>query len=527
MPKINQHISFLFSSLLLCAAVFILYPFYQYYIDTDATSYLAISQRYADGEYLRAINGYWSPFACWLTAILIKNGFSTFPAAIIINTIAAVCFLCISNSFFLLFKIENHFRWVLNISLSLFLSYAVFKQSFDDLWECFFLLTALRILLSPHFLNRWDLWVWMGVFGGFAYYAKAYSFPFFILNTLCCIFYITKAWQKHNRVQWIKISVVAIAAMIIIASPWIYLLHEKYGMWMTSTAGTLNLSWYPVGHPYYKEGVLHLLPPIYPDSPSYWEDPWLVNGDTPHFWNSTSLFFRQILRLGYNLFLLVKCLAEISLFMIPISLVALYAIISPMLRGRFGDNFVIVAISFLLFPLGFLLINFEARYIWYMILPGIVLGALTIQWLKTNGLNSTRYYLLIFLFGLSFILYPLWDMKTLHKAGEQEFKIAQQLKELNIKGSFTANVVFSSDNNDLEEVTRLAYFSGNPYYNMPYLGVPYPDLLKDMRRHHVKYFFYYHSGHNGNVVLYDEKGLPFPEVSARRFNSLKIFQIHP
>ncbi len=87
-------------ALLMCLVLFIIYPHYQYYVDPDSTAYLTISKRYATGDFHRAINGYWSPWSCWLTAGLIKPGLAAIPAGVIINSIGALGFLYISQSFF-------------------------------------------------------------------------------------------------------------------------------------------------------------------------------------------------------------------------------------------------------------------------------------------------------------------------------------------------------------------------------------------------------------------------------------------
>jgi hypothetical protein len=60
------------------------------------------------------------------------------------------------------------------------------------------------------------------------------------------------------------------------------------------------MSWYLAGHPYWKEGISHLLPPPYQDAVYYWEDPWSVNGATPQFWSSFKMFLLQIAKAGYN-----------------------------------------------------------------------------------------------------------------------------------------------------------------------------------------------------------------------------------
>ena len=196
MQTVQKYIPFFLSALLMCTVVYFIYPHYQYYIDPDGTAYLTISRRYATGDYHKAINGYWSPWSCWLTALLIKTGLSAIPASVIINTTGAIGFLYISESFFIRFGLERKSQWLLCGSLSVFLCYAVFAQSFDDLWECFFLLSALRIMLSEKFTQRPGQWTAMGIIGTLAYFAKAYSFPFFILNSVCCTYFLTKGDRK-------------------------------------------------------------------------------------------------------------------------------------------------------------------------------------------------------------------------------------------------------------------------------------------------------------------------------------------
>src|ERR1039458_8886595 len=180
MSNWKKYYPFFASALLMWVVLFIIYPHYQYYIDPDGTAYLTISKRYAHGDIQRAINGYWSPWACWLTAGLIRFGVEAIPASVIINALGATGFLFISQSFFLRFDIIRKTQWMLNITLALFLCYAIFWQSFDDLWECFFLLSTLRLMLAEDFKNKPALWIICGFIGTLAYFAKAYSFPFFI-----------------------------------------------------------------------------------------------------------------------------------------------------------------------------------------------------------------------------------------------------------------------------------------------------------------------------------------------------------
>lgn len=516
------------ATLVLCCAICAVYPLFQYYVDPDATGYLTVVKYYAAGEYAKAINGYWSPWSCWLTVLFMKGGLLPFKAAIVANTLGAVGLLYITQSFFLKYNIISRLQWAMNLAMAGFLCYAVYAQSFADLWECFLLLVALRLIVSDRFKYSPQLWIAAGAIGALAYFAKAYAFPFFILNTLCCVFYLTRAWNRRNVVHWLSVSGVMILTMAIVSSPWLYALHTKYGGWKTSTAGTLNLSWYLVGHPFYKEGILHLLPPPYADGVSYWDDPWMVNGATPHFYSSAKLFALQMVRVGQNAIKFLKCTSEISVFFAFIWLMAVGMLLSRKLRCFFSHNKVMLPVlSFLLFPVAFLLINFEPRYVWYMLPLSMLIGAMVLQ-KGLKLLNGQRVYgtFIVIAFALSYLVTPVWEMQKMVHDGRDDYQAAQQLQQLGIKGSFTSNAVFGND--ALVRSQRIAYFAGSQYYNMPYANVPSNELLQEMRRYGIKYYYYFYPDAVSVQAfqLKNEQGVPFKEVSGGRLPGIRIFQVY-
>jgi hypothetical protein len=128
-------------------------------------------------------------------------------------------------------------------------------------------------------------------------------------------------------------------------------------------------------------------------------------------------------------------------------------------------------------------------------------------------------------FCISYLVVPLWGLKDMYRAGHEEYRLAEEMKVLNIKGSFTANMVYGPQ---MQNVTRLAYFSGNSYYNIPSFDLSREQLLAEMRRYRVKYFFHYTAGTMENgLPLTDEHGQPFPEVSFGQLKGLKVFLVNP
>lgn len=515
MQQFRKHIPFIASAIVLLLLIAVYYPYCKYYVDPDATAYLTISKLYADGDWLNAVNGYWSPWSCWVTAIFIKLGTTAIDGAIIANAIGAVLLLRITHSFFIRYSINSFAQWLLCMASSVFLAYAVYYQNYDDIWECFFLLYALRLMVSHKFRHTPLYWLGAGVLGALAYFAKAYAFPFFILSTLAVVFYNTRAWRRANRVEWLKISVVMIGTMVLLSSPWLFALHHKYGMWTTGTAGKLNMSWYLVGHPYWKDSVGCLMPAG--NGISYWQDPWLVNGQTPQFWTSTTLFIRQLMKLVQNSYKFT-----LSSLMIGVGFLAVWVymvwllLFRKVMRQKYRVYYPVI-IPYSIFPLPFLLINFEPRYIWYMLPISMVLGMAILR--KSRMLNHKG---IILLFALSYAIWPVWDMKSMWNKGTAEYKLAQDLKQQGIKGSMASNVVFGMP--EAVYMQRVAYFSGNSYHIMHKAPASFQELLPELRKYGVKYYCYYPQ-YNANWQLRNEKreALPSVDISAE----CKVFILNP
>ena len=446
---------------------------------------MTISQRYVAGDFHNAVNGYWSPWSCWLTALVAKTGIALGKSSVLANSAAGILWLVLADNYFKYFKTNKIAANVLTASLVIFLWFAVFWQSFDDLWECVFLLCSLRILLSPDYTSNVKLWLLNGICGALAYFAKAYAFPFFILNTVCCTYLIF----RQNRSQWLVSLVLTFSVFVAIASPWIMLLHEKYGIWTTSTAGSLNMSWYLVGHPEWKVGIRHLVAPVSSYGLTYWEDPYLANGTTPHFWNSWHLFGLQTVRLGVNAYKFLISLSQLSVCIVIVCTFFIEKLIKNIKNSdRIQPQFILL-ISILLFPLGYALINFESRYLWYMIIPGMVLLGTKMEdgfWVKKI---SPRIILTVII--ISIVAYPVYGLVKMYDAGKSEYELAEELPRLSVHDSFTSN-------RHPRIMSRLAYFIGDQYYYNIDLTMKksagneqsrFDSVIADAARLGVRYYF--------------------------------------
>lgn len=514
----------LFPLLLLFVALAIVYPYYQYYVDPDAIGYMSVAQHYVNGDIQQAINGYWSPWSCWLTAGLMNWGYEPFKAGIIINSFGAGGFLIASHFLFKRFLTNKEVLLSLNTTLACFLVYAVFKQSFADLWFFFFLLVIFQLFIRENFFYEPSKWLLCGFLSTLAYFAKAYAFPYIFLSTIV-ILAVRMRLEMQSYSQTIKVTTVILGCFILFSFPWLWALHDKYGAWITATSGKLNLSWYLLGHPIYKEGIDLLIPPTYTHSIFFWEDPFYANGATPNFLSSTKLFLLQVIRVGYTLLKGIASMNELSAFFLPISLVGLVIILSKEIRQNFPKPFYLLAILFLLFPLGYLLINFESRYLWVLVPISLLLGAWLYEFYSPLIHSSFLRYLILGIFCCSYLATPIDEMKRLYRVGEKEYQLAQQLKAAPINGSFATNIPQSKE---MQQVMRIAWFSGNSFYYMPIAPTSSQQLFRELERYKVRYFYMFQSSPLiGNMQFEKEQGLPYtPIFKDSTLLGLTVYQLY-
>lgn len=516
----NKSIIPLLLSLCAFVALFIAtYPYYKYYIDSDSVAYITLARRYVAGD-MRAINGLWSPFSPWLVALCMKNSMNELLAAHLVN--AGACISIIIAAFFLFrrFKVDNFITAALMLSLSVFLVYCSYEQLFDDLWQNAFLVCYLLLVTSKDFLTKTWKWILCGIIAAVAYFAKTYSFYFIILHLAITLIILCRKQQKAYKTV-IKPFVTFMVVMLLAMSPWLYLLHGKYGKWTISNAGAMNASWSLIGHKTFRADVKYLIPPPYDNSPANIEDPSVSQGHLYSMFESPRLFVLRIVRCGLAIVQGGHFINDISGLLLAVLLASMFVMFFRRNQQIFNTNHLILLWASLIMPAGYVLQHFEARYIWLLAYTGMIFGATWIMYLRNYFDTKLAYYLATFCFAISFIIYPLFDMKTLFRKGEDIYVNAQKIKALGIHGTFTSN-----DNPNWAPATAL--FTHMPYYTIEHFEISSADLLAEMRRYKVNYYFFYCNPADQDAIqMKDEQGHPFTDVSNNAIKGLKIFQITP
>jgi hypothetical protein len=497
------------------------FPFYRYAFDGDSVAYLTIARRWATGDYANAVNGLWSPLHGWIVARFVKMGYDPYSWALYTNAFAAAGCLAGTSGLFRRFKLEPLYHWIMLPVLAIVLVYCTYFQVFADLWEYFLLLLYLNLVLLPSFSQKWGWWLLTGVVAALAYLAKAYAFYFILLHLPISLYLLLKEQGHTAPRRWMLPTGVVYAVMTALSMPWILALHHKYGGWMLSTAGKLNSSWYLMARRTYKPELDRLLPPPYADSPTFWEDPWFVEGQFFSMFGSLKLFIKQILRSGYTVFQALECYSFISPLLLPLVLFGTFYLLGLRFKLKLGAGYKVLFWAMVINVIGYLKVHMEARYVWLTLFCSLVVGAMLLQLLFTHfSLKPLQRLIITGLFACTYLIHPVMDMETMVNKGKGEYELAQQVNQLGIQGRFTANPTGMN-------IRSLAYLTSSQLYEIEYYDFDHAHLLQEMRRYQIPYYWWFHSPQDADGYSFtDETGRPCADVTGGHIPGLKIFKLN-
>ncbi len=493
---------FIFPALLYCILFVAFYPGYQYWIDPDATGYIKVAERVMNGEYLKSVNGCWSPLNSWLIIPLMKAGMTAPMAAKILNGLTGLATL--ASIFFLLkkCKLNKTIFYGLMFALVILLLHFAFNQLFGDLLQVMLLCCYLNILCSGNYINSNQKIIASGVLAGIGYYAKYYTFYFAMVHLAVVIFVLLKREKTiHFFRTWLIKTSLAAGSLVITILPWIFALSKKYGQLTLANTGKLNQAWYlSVAYPQAKT-IIQPLP--YPDSYSFWDDPSCWQGVYINSFTNKAVFMQQIKLIINNLQLYFGFLNDFSFIAVITLLLACWFYFSKH-KIFAGNNTVPVILSMaLIMPLGYILIIIEHRYVWMvciclMILAGILLSALQ-ERLQLK--NKLLVLLTVIAFG-SFCIYPLDQLRTQHNSGKDAYAMASVFKEQGLHGKFISNF---SNNAEQARSLELCYLLNSQCYGPADIFHTQDEILQAIHEHQIDhYIMYYRLPWQKEMILHSE-----------------------
>lgn len=501
-----------------------LYPYCQYYLDPDATAYMIIIRRYVQGDYITATNGLWNPLHAWVSALLIRiSNVSEYQSALYTNAAFSVItlWLCI----YLCHRFISHrfYQWLFSLFFPVYWAYGSYFQLTSDIFGAGFGLMALLVIIRHRFYLKWYNNLLLGLFLALAGLAKTYMIYIFVLFLLLYFGYGFFRKRIKAAHAFRSLLVMGMTTLILI-SPYIYMMHEKYGVWHVSLAGKFNQELRLMGTNVLLDSMTVYQPPVHENSLSFWEDPYVHQGKWHSMFDSPKLFGRYILRLGFNFTEWSDSINHYSFFYGSTWFVSVLALLSVKTRRKIAFPGLMLTVFWIIFPVGLYLVHIETRYLWVTLPLSMITSMICIQALldgfqisRKIQMFSISFFFVTFLSGIAI------DVRSMINNGKEEYLQAQQLKKLGIHGSFvTSNSSIQGWN---ARYLRLSYFADCPIYNMRNSDFTMAERLKDAKRYQVDYYFYFFDGIDSDYELKDTDGIPFRELTNSSVKGLKVFSL--
>jgi hypothetical protein len=460
-------------------------PLLGYMLDSDCVAYLTLARRVAEGDYFRSLNGLWSPLNVWMLVPFIQKGMDAFEVAKLLNAVFGAILIIQFYTLSAHFKLSKAIRIGTLFTLPIIVSFMVYFQLFGDVLQLVFVLLYLSLLLNRSNHRKWYFPILCGVIMGLGFYAKAYGLLFFLLHfsVFIVLLYRERILEfKFALRQW----VLGVLSILITVLPWSYALHKKYGEWtLTGMAGKLNMSWYINSGKTFKEDITLLIPPTYSDSPSFWEDPYLSQGELSTPTSSVTHFVKWVARVVHTTLIAVGCFSEISTLSIALLFFGWYYFFfkrrNTVLDNAFQYKLLILTITLL--PLGYLMMHIETRYIWLNLFLLLILLGFVIDRYRDYVTSAKMYIVLSGLALATFFVFPIVQVEQLKYKNKELFAMADELRQHQFQGKFTGNMT------DAGRMWVVAYLTKSSFFTIERTDYSLDELKLEMARYQVDYYF--------------------------------------
>jgi hypothetical protein len=497
----------------------------------DATLYFSIAQKYVSGDFADAINGYWGPLLAWLIIPFLYFGSSHVFAINAINLVLGVLIIAGFWSLSHTFDVSENIRSILLISLLPVVLKFTLVQPMDTLLVCILVL-YLSIIFRREYPRKIVSGIFCGILGAFAYFSKAYAFPFFIVHfSVMNVLHYFGNESKTIRRNVLKNVVAGFALFALISGAWIMVISDKYGHVTFSTMRETNFN---APGPDAMSGGLEFGVPIFyegffepPNKTAFvvWEDPSYLRGEAWSAWQSWK-YFKHFIKL------FIKNIAEgllifesFSTFSMAIIVAYVLLIFRKPLKGMISERSLIYPmITLCLFSGGYALFHFEPRYLWLDNLLFLLMGGQVLHELFQREFfkNSVSKRILLAFFVASFIFTPTRLILQMENGGldNEMYLLSTELKQFNIHGNIASNREYVPSHEAWHKTYRLAYWLNGRYYGQAREKITDDDLQTELKRFNIDYYFLW--GESNHVPQFLSH---YEEVTNGKIPGLKIFSL--
>lgn len=193
----------------------------------DADFYFGVALRISRGEFLKSVDGMYSPLLSWLMGLLIWAGISIPDSFRFVNLIAFTVYISGAIAISRRLMVSNFaISFVLILTSVLAIPYTIFIVTSDLIAGAIFIWILYLFLSSYSDSMKSQLIV--GALAGLAYLAKNIFFVIFPVLLLSTIIY-PSLFQFSSRRYALRAAICASIPFFLICLPWILLISRKYG----------------------------------------------------------------------------------------------------------------------------------------------------------------------------------------------------------------------------------------------------------------------------------------------------------
>lgn len=459
----------------------VLLPAFRYQINPDGVSYIAVARKYAAGDFAHAVNAYWGPLYCWLLAPLLKAGIDPLLAAKIVSLLTGL------PALFGVWRVARNLGvpepraaavTATAVPILLYLAYAFITP---DLLSVSLVLLYVAHVSRPDLLLSGRAAVVTGLLGGIGYLAKAYVMWFFAGHLLV----VTAVWLLARPAPpraVLRHAALALAAFAAVAGPWFAALSAKYGHFTAGSSGSFNHAILgPTGATGIPQHVLGFIPPPNPTAPSGWEDPTYIPVAT---WNplaSKANLAHQLRITGANAENVLVILKWYSLLLGGAIVGGLLLCRGPLDPRPLRPLSVVMA-AVLIYPVGYLFVFLENRYLAPPVLLLLPVGCLLLSAAQPQILTPARLRLALAVFCLTVLSRPAIHLVTDRGAGRPLYDQAARLAPLIPPGARIASDTHWSD------ALAIGFYRDAVYYGETRPADTAAQVEQSLRQHRIEYF---------------------------------------
>jgi hypothetical protein len=396
-----------------------------------------------------------------------------------------------------------------------------------DLLLTTLLILYLTIIFSKNYSKSISYGIFCGIIGALAFLTKSYALLFFLLHFPIFNLFQWKANispEKKKKVA--KNLLIGLVVFFIISGVWIFAISEKYGKLTYSTSGDYNfkvIGPQKIGQPAQNPGFIQ---PPYTNASSAWEDP--SSGASISQLKPWSPFESkrylnyEINNIIENINTLKAICLEYSYFSLIILLSYFILLISPLKNMSKRTKILYPLLTFLIFPLGYLLIVLDIRYFWILFILLAIMGFYLLQRLFQNySLNQYAKTILCIILLISFITMPIsegYEWYNGYSTYEDWYKSANQLKEqYHVEG----NIASSGNSTNYGVDLIFNFVMGTSYYGYAKNNINDTELINELKKYKIDYYIYWeNSGKNTRILSQN-----FPEITNGTIKGIKVFKI--